>query len=98
MKTTQLRRYVIVDGLYEEFVVWWRETMPVLRPAMGFAVEFAYGSPETNEFTWAVSVPGDAAEFERVDAAYKVSPERAAVFEGLPDRVATMQLSFIETY
>ena len=98
MKTTQLRQYVIVDGLYEEFVAWWQETMPVLRPAMGFAIEFAYGSPESNEFTWAVSVPGDAAEFERLDAAYKTSPERAAVFEGLPDRVATMQLSFIETY
>ena len=27
---------------------------------------------------------------------YKVSPERAAVFEGLPDRVASMQLSFVE--
>ncbi|MFB6609680.1 hypothetical protein ACFCVO_05135 [Agromyces sp. NPDC056379] len=98
MKTTQLRRYVIVDGLYEEFVAWWQEAMPVLRPAMGFAIEFAYGSPETNEFTWAVSVPGDADEFERVDAAYKVSPERAAVFEGLPDRIASMQLSFIQAY
>ncbi|MGH3705126.1 MAG: hypothetical protein ACRDT9_10895 [Agromyces sp.] len=98
MKTTQLRRYVIVDGLYEEFVAWWQEAMPVLRPAMGFAIEFAYGSRDTNEFTWAVSVPGDADEFERVDAAYKVSPERAAVFEGLPDRIASMQLSFIETY
>ncbi|MGW9631982.1 hypothetical protein ACWGST_14885 [Agromyces sp. NPDC055520] len=98
MKTTQLRRYVIVDGLYEEFVAWWRDTMPALRSEMGFAVEFAYGSPETNEFTWAVSVPGDVDEFERVDAAYKTSAERAAVFDGLPDRVASTRLSFVETY
>ncbi|WP_139416647.1 hypothetical protein [Agromyces laixinhei] len=98
MKTTQLRSYVIVDGLYEEFIAWWSDTMPALRAATGFTVEFAYGSAETNEFAWAVSVPGDAEEFERVDVAYKTSRERAAVFEGLPDRIASMRLSFIETY
>ncbi|GAA1777670.1 hypothetical protein [Agromyces lapidis] len=96
MKTVQLRRYQIVPGEYEAFVSWFEEKMPPVRRATGFEVEFAYGVPEANEFVWAVSVPGDRAEFERVEAAYVVSPERAAVFEGLPERIASKEISYVE--
>ena len=59
MKTTQLRRYVLVDGEYDAFVDWWGRWMPKVRPAAGFTIEFAYGLRETNEFVWAVSAEGD---------------------------------------
>lgn len=96
MKTVQLRRYQIVPGEYEAFVSWFEERMPSVRRATGFEVEFAYGVPEANEFVWAVSVPGDRAEFERVEAAYVVSPERAAAFDGIPDRIAAKEISYVD--
>ena len=59
MRTIQLRRYTLVDGEYDAFLAWWEEWMPRVRPATGFAIEFAYGLRETNEFVWAVSAEGD---------------------------------------
>jgi len=96
MKTVQLRRYQIVPGEYEAFVSWFEEKMPPVRRATGFDVEFAYGVPEANEFVWAVSVPGDRAEFERIEAAYVVSPERAAIFEGIPERIAAKEIGYVD--
>ncbi len=96
MKTLQLRRYQIVPGEYEAFVSWFEENMPPVRRATGFDVEFAYGVPERNEFVWAVSIPGDRAEFERVEAAYLVSPERAAAFDGIPERIAGKEIGFVD--
>lgn len=96
MRTLQLRRYQIVDGEYEAFVSWFETRMPPVRRATGFEVEFAYGRPEASEFVWAVSAPGDRAEFERIEAAYLVSPERAAAFEGIPERIAAKKISFVE--
>lgn len=95
MKTVQLRRYQIVPGEYEAFIDWFVSTMPAVRRATGFDVEFAYGVPEADEFVWAVSVAGDRAEFERVEAAYLVSPERAAAFDGVPDRIAAKEISYV---
>jgi hypothetical protein len=96
MKTLQLRRYQIVDGEYDAFVSWFEATMPAVRRATGFDVEFAYGRPEASEFVWAVSVPGDRAEFERVEAAYLSSPERAAAFAGVPERIAGKEIGFVD--
>lgn len=96
MKTVQLRRYQIVEGELEAFVEWFESRMPAVRRATGFELEFAYARPEANEFVWAVSVPGDRAEFERVEAAYVVSPERAGAFEGVPERIAAKEISFVE--
>ena len=48
--------------------------------------------PETDEFVWSVSVDGDAEAFARLDAAWTASPERAAAFDGVPQRVASMDL------
>ena len=96
MKTIQLRRYTLVDGEYDDFVAWWRGAMPLVRPPAGFTIEFAYGLRETNEFVWAVSVAGDRDEFGRLEAAYLASPERAAVFEGVPQRVAVYDIRFVD--
>jgi hypothetical protein len=91
-RTVQLRRYRIVEGELPAFTAWWRERLLPARQAFGFTLEFAVVVPETDEFVWAVSVPGDAAAFARLDAAWTGSPERAAAFEGVPQRVASMDL------
>lgn len=96
VKTIQLRRYTLVDGTYDEFVDWWRGAMPAVRPPAGFTIEFAYGLPETNEFVWAVSVAGDREEFERLESTYMASDARAAVFEGVPQRVAVYDVKFVD--
>ncbi|HWT32984.1 MAG TPA: hypothetical protein VN107_04420 [Microbacterium sp.] len=96
MKTIQLRRYVLADGTYDDFVAWFDESLRPARTATGFAVEFAYGIRETNEFVWAVSTPGDAAAFNRVEEAYVASAERAAAFAGQPDRITAKAIDFVE--
>lgn len=98
VKTVQLRRYVINEGLYERFIEWWESTMPTLRPAKGFTIEWAYGIPETREFLWAVSAPGDAEAFVRLEDEYKASPERAAAFEGQPVWVEEMHLDLVTVH
>ena len=96
MKTIQLRRYTLVDGEYDAFVEWWHSAMPAVRPAAGFAIEFAYGLRDTNEFVWAVSAPGDRDEFLRLEEAYLASDARAAVFAGVPQRIAVYDVRFID--
>jgi hypothetical protein len=96
MKTIQLRRYVLVDGTYDDFIAWFNKFMPEVRPARGFAIEFAYGIRETNEFIWAVSAPGDADAFRELEAAYLDSPERAAAFAGQPERVAGKIITLVD--
>ena len=96
MKTIQLRRYTLVDGEYDAFVAWWESTMPKVRPAAGFAIEFAYGIRESNEFVWAVSAEGDQEAFLALEATYLASPGRAAAFEGVPQRVAAYDIRFAE--
>ncbi|HEY3943268.1 MAG TPA: NIPSNAP family protein [Acidimicrobiales bacterium] len=83
MSTVQLRRYQIVPGEMEAFVAWWRTVRPA-REQYGFEVLFAFVDESTNQFVWAVSHEGDFDEAERV---YLASPERAAVFAGIPQRI-----------
>jgi antibiotic biosynthesis monooxygenase (ABM) superfamily enzyme len=91
-RTVQLRRYRIVDGELDAFLGWWRSRLLPARQAFGFVLEHALVVPETDEFVWAVSAEGDTDAFARLDAAWTASPERAAVFEGVPQRVASMDL------
>ncbi|GAA3631372.1 hypothetical protein GCM10022200_12810 [Microbacterium awajiense] len=95
MKTIQLRRYSLVDGEYEAFIEWWRGSIPQVRADAGFTLEFAYGLPESNEFVWAVSVPGDEDAFLAVEAAYMASDARAAAFDGVPQRIAEYNIRFV---
>jgi len=96
VKTTQLRRYTLGDGEYDAFVEWWRGAMPAVRPPAGFTIEFAYGLRESNEFVWAVSAAGDRDEFLRLEQAYLASDARAAVFEGVPQRIAVYDIRFVD--
>ncbi|WP_194409195.1 hypothetical protein [Microbacterium cremeum] len=98
MKTIQLRRYTLVDGEYDAFVAWWSEWMPRVRPAAGFEIEFAYGLPETNEFVWAVSTPGDEEAFLATEKTYMASDARAEAFAGVPQRVAEYNIRFVTAY
>lgn len=91
-RTVQLRRYRILDGEMAAFVEWWRDRLLPARQAFGFALESALVVPGTSEFVWAVSASGDGEAFAAIDAAWAASPERAAVFEGVPQRVAAMDL------
>ncbi|MGN6446669.1 hypothetical protein [Amnibacterium sp.] len=91
-RTVQLRRYRIVEGELPAFLDWWRSRLLPARQAYGFRLESALVVPETGEFVWAVSAEGDEAAFAALDAAWAGSGERAAVFEGVPQRVAAMDL------
>ena len=84
VSTVQLRRYTITPGDMDAFVEWWHKLVPA-REKYGFRVLFALVDESANEFTWAVSHDGD---FDEVEKTYNASPERAAVFAGVPDRVA----------
>lgn len=95
MKTIQLRRYTLVDGEYDAFVAWWRSCIPQVRADAGFALEFAYGLPESNEFVWAVSTPGDEQAFLAIESAYMASDARAAAFDGIPQRIAEYDIRFV---
>ena len=95
MRTIQLRRYTLFDGEYDAFVAWWQGAMPRVRPAAGFAIDFAYGLPETNEFVWAVSADGDEDAFLAREREYMASDARAEVFAGVPQRVAEYNIRFV---
>jgi hypothetical protein len=98
MKTIQLRRYTLVDGEYDAFVAWWEGCMPRVRPAAGFAIEFAYGLRASNEFVWAVSAPGDEAAFVALEKEYMASDARAEAFAGVPQRVAVYNIAFVDAF
>jgi hypothetical protein len=67
-----------------------------LRQAHGFDVLFAYLIADTDEFVWAVSHAGDAAEFERAEGDYTRSPGRAAAFADLPQRVKSIKVHLVQ--
>ena len=96
VKTIQLRRYILVDGIYDEFIAWWRETITAVRAGAGFAIEFGYGIRETNEFVWAVSADGDAEAFLALEKIYMASDARAEAFDGQPQRVAEYNVRLVD--
>jgi len=94
-RTIQLRRYELVPGESEAFTAWWTNVLAPVRHAYGFRIDFSYLSSTANEFLWAVSIEGDRDEFDRVEAEYVASPERAAAFENVPQRVLIQHISFV---
>jgi hypothetical protein len=96
VKTIQLRTYTTVDGEFDAFLEWWKEWMPRVRPAAGFAIEFAYAVREANQFVWAVSAEGDEAAFVELETTYMASEGRAEAFAGVPQRVAASIVHFVE--
>lgn len=96
MKTIQLRRYEIVESLFDEFVEWFTARLLPVRRDAGFVIEFAYANRAQSEFVWAVSIEGDEARFTEVSDAYSASPERAAAFEGVPQYATAQHIEFVE--
>jgi hypothetical protein len=96
-KTVQLRRYDLVPGVLDDFVAWFASRLVPARTSSGFTVEFAYADREAEQFTWAVSVPGDAAAFTALEQTYLASEGRAAAFAGQPTRVAVSHVRLVET-
>ncbi|WP_129586681.1 hypothetical protein [Microterricola viridarii] len=92
----QLRRYQLAPGSYAEFTQWWAERMRPLRLAAGFAIDFAYGLPESEEFVWAVSAAGDRTDFLALEAAYLASEARAEVMLTQPERALSMRVGFVD--
>jgi len=95
-RTTQLRRYVLLDGVMPSFLRWWHEQLVPARENVGFTIEFAYALPDSNEFVWAVSVPGDQQAFDDLEAAYLTSPQRAAAFQGIGPWTASADTSLVD--
>jgi hypothetical protein len=77
--TLQLREYVIAEGHLEDFVAAWLAGVVPLRLRLGFRIEGAWTDPSERRFVWLLGHDGDEDEFERLNAAYYASPERAAV-------------------
>ncbi|BDI22061.1 hypothetical protein [Herbiconiux sp. L3-i23] len=96
IRTVQLRRYRIHPEMFDDFVEWMRDDLLPMRAEFGFHIEFAYADPEHSLFTWAVSVPGDRAGFLQFEEHYNASPERSAVFEGQPQRIAEKWITFVD--
>jgi hypothetical protein len=72
---SQLRIYAIKDGLFDEFVAFWRAEIVPLRERFGFAVAGAWADPQTRTFAWVVTHP----DFERAAADYYDSPDRKSL-------------------
>ena len=89
MPTTQLRRYEVIEGELDEFILWW-QTIVQIREQYGFHVVFACVDAERSEFTWIVEHEGD---FAAAEQSYLASPERSRAFEGTPQRVVASHVA-----
>lgn len=95
MRTVQLRRYRFAPGELDAFSAWWRERLLPAREACGFTVEFACAVPEEDEFVWALSVDGDAADFARIEADYLSSRARADAFAVPPPQAVQTRINLV---
>jgi NIPSNAP len=95
MASVQLRRYQIKPGEMDDFVKWWPGVLPA-REQYGFDVLFAFVDESTNQFVWAVRHEGDSEDFDAAEKTYLASPERAAVFAGVPSRIDESFISKVD--
>jgi hypothetical protein len=87
---TQLRDYRIRPGELDRFVAEWRTQLAPLRRSIGFEIPSAWTVPDEDRFVWLLAHPADWDAFERADAAYFASPERAG-FDPDPARLIEEQ-------
>lgn len=71
----QLRVYTIPAERLAEFEAFWRAEILPLRRRFGFEVAGAWSDPQGGTFAWVVCHP----EFERAEAEYYMSPDRASL-------------------
>ena len=77
-KTTQLRTYLVRDGLLDDWVQRWREDIVPLRLELGFEIGGAWVDRERDQFVWLVSYDGPETFAER-NALYWASHARKAM-------------------
>jgi hypothetical protein len=90
----QFRRYRIVEGRLDEFVDAWRNGVLPLRKQFGFTVRGAWVSPDQDTFFWILGYDGPGT-FEKRDAAYYGSPERAALSPDPADLIEEAETFFM---
>ncbi len=78
------------------FTSWLNSTLIPVREGFGYQIEFQLVDHEANEFVWCVSLPGDEAEFLKIQDQYNASAERDKAFETFPKCIESMQISFVE--
>ncbi|MFF7364789.1 NIPSNAP family containing protein [Streptomyces sp. NPDC008125] len=77
-KSTQLRTYIVRDGLLDEWVRRWESDIVPLRLELGFEIGGAWVDRERNHFVWLISYDGPETFAER-NALYWSSPARKAM-------------------
>lgn len=77
--TTELREYRIAAGHLDDFVAAWSSGVVPLREAHGFRIDGAWVDRDGHRFIWLLSLDGSAEDFERRDAGYYASTERASL-------------------
>jgi hypothetical protein len=90
---SQLRIYLIKDGLLDEFVDFWRAEIVPLRRRFGFEVGGAWADRGTRTFAWVVN----HADFERAAADYYESPDRKALSRDPGEFIESSELRLMES-
>jgi len=95
-RTTQLRRYLLVPGTEQDFLLWWADRIVPARADAGFSVDYASFEPESRRFVWATSAAGSREDFLALERDWLASEARAAAFAGEPQRVESMDNVIVE--
>lgn len=91
-KTVWMRRYQVDPNLCEEFIDFLNTKVFPARIEFGFTPEQVWVTPDQTQVTWFVSAPMDSESFQRLEAAWETSEERASVFAGTPQYVLDKDL------
>jgi hypothetical protein len=90
---SQLRIYSIKDGVFDEFVAFWRSEIVPLRRRFGFEVAGAWADPDTLTFAWVVTHP----DFEQAAADYYDSPDRKALSRDPGEFIDSSELRLMQS-
>lgn len=93
--TLQLRTYQLTPETVNAFLEWWTHDLLPVRRAYGFEVPVAFLVPETTQFLWVVSHPGDQTAFTQAEEHYNAWPERVAVMSSIPVKPVSTTAAFI---
>ena len=91
MAATELKRYHIKPGTWDEFLEILR-AIALVRIRHGFRVLFTFADKETNVFTWAIEHDGD---FDEAAKSYYADPERIYL-EKVGDYVTDYEIRKVE--
>jgi hypothetical protein len=90
---SQLRIYLIREGLFEDFVDFWRAEIVPLRRRFGFEVAGAWADSKARTFAWVVTHP----DFEQAAADYYDSPDRKSLSHDPGEFIESSELRLMES-